>query len=49
MHKMQSISVSHFSYAAKYCSVLPRVAFNLCGGRNRRKFLFAVKCLLQGY
>lgn len=34
MLKTGSISVSRFTHAAKYCRVLPRVAFNLYGGRN---------------
>lgn len=46
MLKTRAFPLSRFTHAAKYCRVLPRVAFNLYGGMCH-KFLFAVKCLLQ--
>lgn len=49
MHKMRSVAMSNFTHAAKFCRVLPRLAFNLNGSHNSYKLLFAVKCLFQGY
>lgn len=49
MHKMRSISMSNFTHAAKYCRVLPSLAFNLYGKSYSCELLFAVECLLQGY